>query len=83
VSKIGAMLSKSAYKRMRKRFDYTEVGGAPFIGLNGLVVKAHGSSNDVAIKNAIAQCTKFIHADVPSLIRDSLTKLDNSNNEGE
>jgi len=80
MSKIGAMLSKSAYKRLRKRFDYNEVGGAPFIGLNGLVVKAHGSSNEVAIKSAIGQCTKFIQADVPSLIRKNLEMLDNIEN---
>ena len=72
VSKLGALLSKRAYGRLRKRFDYTEVGGAPFVGLNGLVVKAHGSSNDVAVKNAIKQCGKFIKADVVGKIRDMI-----------
>ena len=69
VSKLGALLSKRAYGRLRKRFDYTEVGGAPFVGLNGLVVKAHGSSNDVAVKNAVKQCSKFIKADVVGKIK--------------
>jgi len=72
MSKLGALLSKHAYGRLRKRFDYTEVGGAPFVGLNGLVVKAHGSSNDVAIKNAIKQCSKFIKADVVGKIKDMI-----------
>jgi len=72
MSKLGAMLSKGAYGRLRKRFDYTEVGGAPFVGLKGLVVKAHGSSNDVAIKNAIKQCSKFIKADVVGKISEKI-----------
>jgi len=72
VSKFGAMMSKGAYNRLRKRFDYTEVGGAPFVGLNGLVVKAHGSSNAKAVKNAVKQCSKFIKADVVNKIRDSV-----------
>ena len=72
VSKLGALLSKRAYGKLRKRFDYTEVGGAPFVGLNGLVVKAHGSSNDVAVKNAIKQCRKFIKADVVGKIKDTI-----------
>jgi glycerol-3-phosphate acyltransferase PlsX len=72
MSKLGAMLSKGAYGRLRKRFDYTQVGGAPFVGLNGLVVKAHGSSNDIAVKNAVKQCGKFIKADVVGKIRDRI-----------
>ena len=77
ISKLGALLSKRAYGRLRKRFDYTEVGGAPFVGLNGLVVKAHGSSNATAIKNAIRQCSKFIKADVVGKIQNKV----NNNNE--
>ncbi|MDR2182727.1 MAG: phosphate acyltransferase PlsX [Clostridiales bacterium] len=73
ISKLGALLSKGAYGRLRKRFDYTEVGGAPFVGLNGLVVKAHGSSNAVAIKNAVKQCSKFIKADVVGKIREKIS----------
>ena len=75
LSKFGALLSKKAYGRLRQRFDYTEVGGAPFIGLNGLVVKAHGSSNAKAIKNAVGQCFKFISADVVGLIREKISKI--------
>jgi len=59
VSKLGAILSSGAFKRLKKRFDYREVGGAPFLGLNHLVIKAHGSSDAVAIKNAISQCVKY------------------------
>lgn len=55
LSKIGAALSRGAFKRLRARFDYREVGGAPFLGLNHLVIKAHGSSDSLAFKNAILQ----------------------------
>ena len=60
VSKMGALLAKGAFKRIKKRLDYDEIGGAPFLGLNALVVKAHGSANAKAIKGAIRQCVKFI-----------------------
>jgi len=58
-SKIGALMSKSAFKRVKHRFDYNEYGGAPMLGLQGLVVKAHGSSNAKAIGSAIRQAIKF------------------------
>jgi len=59
LSKIGAFLSMGAFRKLKKRFDYREVGGAPFLGLNALVIKAHGSSDALAIKNAIGQCIRF------------------------
>ena len=55
VSKIGALLARGAFKKIKTRFDYREVGGAPFLGLNHLVIKAHGSSDALAFKNAILQ----------------------------
>jgi glycerol-3-phosphate acyltransferase PlsX len=76
VSKLGGALCRSTFKRIRKRFDYTEVGGAPFIGLNGLVVKAHGSSNAKAIKNSIMQCARFIEADVVAKIESEIVGED-------
>ena len=79
LSKFGALLSKRAYGRLRKRFDYTEVGGAPFLGLKGLVVKAHGSSNPKAFMSAIKQCTKFIKADVVGRISDEISKEEEDN----
>jgi glycerol-3-phosphate acyltransferase PlsX len=59
ISKIGAVLAKGAFQNLKKRFDYREVGGAPFLGLNQLVIKAHGSSDALAIKNAIRQCVIY------------------------
>lgn len=68
LSKLGAALSMSAFKTLKKKFDYTEIGGAPLLGLESIVVKAHGSSNAKAIKNAVLQCTKFIEHDIPQKI---------------
>ena len=78
-SKIGAALSKGAFGRLKKRFDYKEVGGAPFLGLNGLVVKAHGSSDARAFMNAIRQCCEFIDKDVTGKIAKNIQ--DNANKE--
>lgn len=72
LSKVGALLSKSAFKSLKKNFDYTEVGGAPLLGLNALVVKAHGSSNAKAITAAINQCGLFIDKDVIEKIKEKL-----------
>ena len=59
ISKFGALLARGAFKKVKKRFDYREVGGAPFLGLKSLVVKAHGSSDAYAMKNAIIKCIEF------------------------
>ena len=58
-SKIGALLVKPALKQTLKSFDATEYGGAPLLGLKGLVVKTHGSAKAVEIKHAIFQCVQF------------------------
>lgn len=58
-SKIGALLVKPALKATLKTFDASEHGGAPLLGLKGLVVKTHGSAAAVEIKNAIFQCVQF------------------------
>jgi glycerol-3-phosphate acyltransferase PlsX len=60
LSKVGALVAKGAFGRIKKRFDYDEIGGAPFLGLKNLVVKAHGSSNERAIFGAIRQCVLYI-----------------------
>ncbi len=59
-SKIGALLIKDSLIGLKKRFDYKEYGGAPFLGINGIMIKAHGSSDKKAIKNAIRQA-KLLH----------------------
>ena len=59
VSKVGALMSKGAFARVKKRVDPREVGGAPFLGCKKLVIKAHGNSDALAIKNAIRQCVIY------------------------
>lgn len=58
-SKIGALLIKPALKETMKGFDASEYGGAPLLGLNGLVVKTHGSSKSKEVCNSILQCVTF------------------------
>ena len=74
-SKIGALLIKPALKKTLKAFDASEHGGAPLLGLKGLVVKAHGSSSEVEIKTAILQCISFSEEGINDRIRENL-KLD-------
>lgn len=59
-SKIGAMLAKPALKNLKNSLDYEEYGGAILLGINSIVIKAHGSSNAKAFKNAIKQA-KILH----------------------
>ena len=58
-TKIGALLIKPALKSTLKSFDASEHGGAPLLGLKGLVVKTHGSAKAIEIKHAIFQCVQF------------------------
>lgn len=74
-SKIGALIAKPAFQRVKHAMDYSEVGGAPLLGVQGSVVKAHGSSNGHAMACAIAQCVKMIRADVPATIARGVEKL--------
>lgn len=70
--KFAAAMLKTPFRNVKKRFDSDEIGGAPFIGLKSLVVKAHGSSNAKAIKNAVRQCVLFTEADIVGKIKDKL-----------
>lgn len=78
-TKIGAMLAKPAFRRVKKRMDYNAVGGAPLLGVNGAVVKAHGSSGAEAIENAILQARRMLEGDIVGKICDGLKVLDTEN----
>lgn len=73
--KIGGLISKPAFRRVAKRMDYTEVGGAPLLGVQGPVIKAHGSSNGHAIACAIGQCVKMIDGQVVERISANLAGI--------
>ena len=72
-SKIGAVLAMPALKKTLKTFDATEYGGAPLLGLNGLVVKTHGSSKSKEITNSIYQCVTFKQQDINGKIKEKIT----------
>ena len=71
-SKIGALLIKPALKQTLKTFSLEEYGGAPLLGLNGLVVKTHGSSKAVEIKNSILQCIAFKEQKINEKIKERI-----------
>ena len=75
-SKIGALLVKPALKKTLKAFDLQEYGGAPMLGLNGLVVKTHGSSKAVEIKNSVLQCVTFKEQKINDKIKEKITLED-------
>lgn len=71
-SKIGALLIKPALKKTLKGFSTDEYGGAPMLGLKGLVVKTHGSSKSVEICNSILQCLTFQEQKINEKIQGQL-----------
>lgn len=71
-SKIGALLVKPALKDTLKSFDASRYGGAPLLGLNGLVVKTHGNSKANEVKNSIIQCLTFKEQGINEKIKESL-----------
>ncbi len=71
-SKIGALLVKPALKTTLKAFDLEQYGGAPLLGLKGLVVKTHGSSKANEIKNSILQCITFTEQKISEKIREKV-----------
>ena len=76
-SKMGALLVKPALKETLKAFDASQYGGAPLLGLKGLVVKTHGNSKRTEVRNSILQCVTFKEQDINGKIRDSLAKEHN------
>lgn len=71
-SKIGAALALPALKTTLKAFDASRYGGAPLLGLNGLVVKTHGSAKANEITNSIFQCVTFVEQDINGKIRKNI-----------
>ncbi len=75
-SKIGALLVKPALKDTLKTFDLEQYGGAPMLGLKGLVVKTHGSSMSGEIKNSILQCLTFKEQKINEKIKEKIQVKD-------
>lgn len=70
-SKIGALLVKPALKKTLSSFDATQYGGAPLLGLKGLVVKTHGNATETEVKNSLIQCITFNEQNISNKIKDS------------
>ncbi len=73
VSQVGGMLSKGAFKALRKTIDYTEYGGAPLLGVRGVCVIGHGRSNANAVKNAIRVAAGLARAGMNEKIEQELS----------
>jgi glycerol-3-phosphate acyltransferase PlsX len=79
--RLGGMLLRPGFRGLRRRFDYAEYGGAPLLGLDGVVMIAHGSSSVTAIKNAILATGRYIRYDVGSAIRERLERSEKTPSE--
>lgn len=73
--KLAGLIGKPAFRRVKKVMDYTEVGGAPLLGVQGTVVKAHGSSNAHAFSCAIGQVIRMIDGKVVDIIEKGVASL--------
>lgn len=71
-TKIGALLIKSSLKETLKDFQLEKYGGAPLLGLNGLVVKTHGSSKSVEVCNSVLQCVTFKEMEINKKIQEKI-----------
>jgi glycerol-3-phosphate acyltransferase PlsX len=76
--KVGAWLAKKSFRDFKKRVDYSEVGGAPLLGVRGVCIICHGSSNANAIKNAIRVAVEFAEGGVNSRIESELSRWTSS-----
>jgi glycerol-3-phosphate acyltransferase PlsX len=79
VSKVGATLARPAFRKFKRSMDYNAYGGAPLLGVEGAVIKAHGASGETAIMNALRQARTMLAGDVAGKIRDGLSGLGGSN----
>ena len=74
-SKMGGLLTRPAFRRVRTRIDTNEVGGTPLLGVNGVVIIGHGGSDTVTVKNAIRQARNAVAANVIDAISDGLKTI--------
>lgn len=72
ISKIAALILKKNFKKVKEKVDASEYGGAIFLGLNGLSIKAHGSSDYKAVKNALKVAAKFVEANFVEELRKTM-----------
>ena len=74
VNKIGAAILKPAFRRLRRRLDVDEAGGAPLVGVDGVAILCHGRASARAIQNGIRVASSFADADLPTAITHAIEK---------
>ncbi len=71
-SQVGYLLSRRAFRRFRKRVDYSEYGGAPLMGVAGLCIVGHGHSSAKAIRNAVVMASRFVSSNVLNRVEQEI-----------
>jgi len=71
---LGGLLAKPAFSRMKKRLDYSEYGGAPLLGVNGVVIVGHGRSNAKAVKNALRMAKRTVEGGMIEAIKEEIER---------
>ena len=73
-SQVGYLLSRRAFRRFRRRVDYSEYGGAPLLGVAGLAIVGHGRSSVKAVRNAIAMAYRFAQSDFTTRVEREIAR---------
>jgi glycerol-3-phosphate acyltransferase PlsX len=74
-SQVGYLLSRRAFRRFRRRVDYSEFGGAPLVGVAGLTIVGHGRSSVKAVRNAIAMAYRFAGSDFTARVEQEIASV--------
>ena len=80
-AKIGALLMKPSFMRIYRHYDPAEIGGAPLLGVNGVVIIGHGRSDALAVKNAIRQAREAVQGNIVEAIREGISGSSGSGDE--
>jgi glycerol-3-phosphate acyltransferase PlsX len=72
--KVGALFAKGTLKRFRKKVDHSEYGGAPLLGLNGIVIVCHGAAGPKSISNAVKMAARFVESEAVEHLGKKLSK---------
>jgi glycerol-3-phosphate acyltransferase PlsX len=73
-AQVGALLSRKAFNDFKKRLDYSEYGGAPLLGVRGVCIVNHGSSNEHGIYNGIRVTAGFVQAGINERLEQEFTR---------
>lgn len=75
ISALGGLLAKPAFAKVKRRLDYSEYGGAPLLGVDGVVIIGHGRSNAKAVKNALRVAARAVEQQIVAAIREGIAAL--------